>query len=436
MDVSPLRANVREISLARLDFVPISDEEELKSSLEDIFEEQSEEYQISYWNNAVKEGVKFSGKISSEYQELQNFNSFEVYLEYTSEYLIDVISVRKMSREDSVTLYNAEDNVQAAIGDWQQEMDIVGRLFPTIVDSGNGVPSILYIESPQKIQSFSRTSPSIEEVYQLIDETNLGKFKFHTLGYSSMFWGQYLVGSQVLRKPWGRLTAVDFVGETGAETFTGMPLKPPWLERMCGFLPYYRAKYWCDWRSDTVKEVNKRVDEVRDNVLTDVDGAHDDLEQIRREWVDTGFNITDELEDISKLSRSEPEYYAEEAFIRPMENGSITDGLGGVKFLNNATGVAESEIKIPSRHDQHDIGWVASKEGFINRLVSDLDRQFETVKTEVERVEKKQEQVSNLIYDIHTTQSREATKTLTIVQVLLAIILAVFAAIQVWVALT
>ncbi|WP_226006619.1 hypothetical protein [Natrinema salinisoli] len=278
------QSNQTEVEFAAIifwDFVDETDDEELLSSLSELYGDDIDEYQGPYmgggggWHNRV------AGNDTNEIETTEEFASVRTLVESNTRGILDVTTFAVLS-EDQIEMVLNSDN-RNDIQQLQSTLsDYVGTL-PTLVDHEKpGHSGVFYAEWNGKQDLLPEADDSgVNEILDRLTEVHpqLYSFGFQTGGNLSLIRGNIFVNPMATMNPYNGLTAVRKDSHPQAEPFDELITPPPWYAEVSGLKRYYRLHTWANSRWGRLQEFDTETNDARD-ALSSLSSTQTDIDEV------------------------------------------------------------------------------------------------------------------------------------------------------------
>ncbi|MFC6977222.1 hypothetical protein ACFQL1_25580 [Halomicroarcula sp. GCM10025709] len=369
--------NADDIGFAALvfwDFVDESDENELLTTLTELYGAEPEEYGGPRLGGSGGWYHRVAGNQQNELEDSEPFESVRTLVQGKARGILDVTTYAILSQEQIQSLFTGENNRQ--IEKPQSQLSEPLAEIPTLVDHEETGHSGVYYAEWEGEEPLIPETEEIEKA-DIIDRlheigSSLSAFGFQTGGLLSLIRGGVFVCPRILMQPFDGLSAVRRDAHPDAEPFDELIFPPGWAAEFDSLRRYYRLKTWADSRWRKFHDFDEKASDARDELLalsssqTDVDGVLPVSEQIQAL----------QIEYTEFRTRFEAEYQA------------LQDDLGGEVDENSTSEVPYDTAIAPSDSATLDTG--DRSHSVIEYFESSAEQTFE-------QVDERREMVSNKI---------------------------------------
>lgn len=370
------------------DFLPQTREEELHNALEGLYGEEAEDYgggmlgSTGTWYRHV-----YGNHEDNQFEANSEFEWIRTIVERKTWGITDIVTLAVMS-EDQLTRIIEEDGPNRSEYDQcRKSLNELLEDIPSVVeDDPTENASICYVEPAEELGIWGEDGLEIKSIQETLEEhaVLLNRFNFTNAGYLSLISGNIFVAPEVLMQPWDRLVAVSRGLDIDDPTPEELILGPNWYTELSSFQTYFRAFYWCEFRSREIAGLDQDVDDNRDLLVSETSGDLDmdtvfDLARSNRDvstrWIELHSWLIDELDGLQDdfLKRADE---AEDPLMGPYDIAIPRTEDSGLVFdedeSNSLIELYEDQVREYLDHVQSNVDRVNKKQQMLSKDIQDL----------------------------------------------------------------
>lgn len=303
------------MSLIRFDFSLKTQSNQLRESLEMLYEQETQEYfeshfissraSITCWNYEYNVEQECSGTIN----DIEYFDSIETTVYDSSEYFLDIITIGTLSDNEINSLNDSDDR---RVDEWENELEKVPQSIPVLAN-GEAHPSvIIHIDLGKELDPWEGTEVDHDAIYDYVNENDeiLNQFNFNLMGYISLIRSiesEQIIVPKFPRHIWGPLLAVQL---SPSQWETGPMSLPGWAKYSRGFLPFFRSHHWLRHRVDHIQSIDSETYEFGNFIRPSESSLESsksfldfqkELTEIRQQWISIFSQTIDESNEITDI---------------------------------------------------------------------------------------------------------------------------------------
>jgi len=243
-------------------------------------------------------------------EELSTFESVRTYLAPDNRHVYDAITVGRLAPETVQDILDEErGRAEGLIEDSMKALQAFTDDVPVVPEGEDSdTPSLFYVEPTEKLNigqwgekglDTEATSEWLEDHRDLLQQLNI------LLGHPIS-----LIGTEDLFVPQGMgagyIRRATVLNTSATHTEEGKDVMGPlWLRRLEGALKaYYRADCWLNYRRKRISDIDEQThgtDRLLDGNEADLkayQSAEEEIEELRKSWIDQYTLIRDEVAEI------------------------------------------------------------------------------------------------------------------------------------------
>lgn len=262
------------------DFVDESDEDELLTTLSQMYGEDVDEFGGptmggGSWYHRV------AGNQTNEIEATEQFTSIRTLIQSDINGILDVTTFAILSEEQIKTVVNSDhrsglEQLQSTLSDYLEKL-------PTLIDhEGTGHCGIYYAEWGGEQNLIPETEDfEIDDIFDRLEDAHptLSSFGFQTGGNLSIIDGSAFVSPTVTMNLYKGLGVIRERPHPEAEPLDKLVLPPSWYQEISGLQRYYRLYTWANSRWDRLHEFDERGNDER-NALSSLSTTETDVQEV------------------------------------------------------------------------------------------------------------------------------------------------------------
>lgn len=252
------------------DFVEISNEEELLTTLEEVYGAKPEEYGGMTLGGSGGWSHWVAGNQENDIEESEEFESVRTVVQSETKGIFDVTTYAVLSEEQIQSIFVSGntrriEKLQSKLAEHLAEL-------PTLVDYGDtGHSGAYYAEwaGEDSLVPDADGTDTSEIMERLAGElATLSGVGFQIGGLLSLIKGSVFVCPRMLMQPFDGFAVVRRDQHPDSEPFDDLIFPPGWAAELDQLRRYYRLKIWTDSRWTRLQQFDTRAQNAREELLS------------------------------------------------------------------------------------------------------------------------------------------------------------------------
>lgn len=386
--------DIEFIAFAKWDFFPTSENEAVYETLEEIYEEEGEDYGGPTFGGGSWSQKVFGNSEDNPLEEDEDIQWIRTTVENNIRGILDIATLGLISQKKIDEILSEEETPYNEYNQFKKKFSELFTDVPSVVDNEHQRKAYLtYIEPDEEFELRTEGEIDPQRIQNIIQEYTgtLQRFEYLSGGYHTLYQGNYVVTQCVSSDPYSRLgvftRGIDRAHNAPEELHTS----PVWYDGIRGLMPYFRAYYWSGYRREQINEFDTQIDDNRDEWVASLNEERDsdwlldtarEIHKMQLSWVDDFTRIVDELDHLEHTFR--PRDGNEEANALRPKPVEIPPPDGHV---------------IPTRPE--------GERDLVSIYHDDIINRLQLLGSELERVDEKVRKLSSNLHDVITVGSTE-----------------------------
>ncbi len=249
------------------DFVDEDVEDELLTSLSDIYGEEPEQYGGATFSGGSWR-TRVAGNDTNDIEDSEEFASVRTLVESNTKGIFDVTTFAVLSDQQIQAVQNEDE--RSGLRELRRTIDEYLTELPTYVDhDGPNHCGLYYVEWGDGDLLGDVPEDTEQAIVEQLQShhKSLYSFGFQTGGNLSLYNGEFLISPTATMNPFEGLGVVRREKHPNSVPSDELITRPDWYKGISRLNRYYRLNQWADRRWDRLHEFDRDSDDARESLL-------------------------------------------------------------------------------------------------------------------------------------------------------------------------